>query len=610
MRHYKKFLATFILLLSFTMGWGQKVIFSEDFNSFLTTTTGKALAGGNDGQWSGRIANSSLSSYNDWEVEKASRGYQCIKLGTTTQPGWVVLPALTELEDGCKLTFRAGAWDDAAEHLVVKVEVGTFTKDVAITRAAFADCAVELRGVKSGDRIKISSAQDNKNRFFLDDIVVTAPGEVTPTPQPLSETVLKGLGDLRKQQEGNLWITFDKNDPARVSFIHNSNDVYVADGKGFVRFLDFLPTNKGWHPSIDGRLVGTVLAHYAVKDGLPTLTSIDRTDVRTVLCLTGSGNSKARLTTLAELENKTANAAELVELQGFTIAQEGNKYVAKQDNKQLALTDFFSKKELEKLGVTGQKRFQMTAIVAEDKATVQLYPITLKEEIQMVTLDDDKDCQNILNTHDECTASVKINRQLLANMWNTLCLPFDVEDVATLVGDEEANVHVAELKSYDAQTGTLQFETVQHIEAGKPYLIKLGKTVDFIEATNVILKSKLIPTTVSEDVVFRGCFAPVKFEADDRLHIFLGKDNKLYYPNANHPLRAFRAYFEAKGASFGVQRFSIDNEQFDITAIETLSTDEAIANEQLYDLDGRISTRTKKAPNGLYITREGKKIME
>lgn len=609
MRHYKMLLATLTLLLSATMGWGQKIIFSEDFNSLETTTSGALYTGGNDNQWKGTVAKSTLSSFKDFELGKAYCAYQCIKLGIASQKGWIQLPLLNDLSDGCKLTFRAGAWNDNAEHLKVKVVVGSFEQEVSIKRAEFTNCSVELHNIKAGDRIKITSVQDSKNRFFLDDIVVTAPGETPPPSQPNNPVVLQSLEQLRQQQAGNVWLTFVKDKPAQVSFIHGSNDVYVADKTGFVRFHNFLSNNKGWHLGIDGQLVGTVFAHYEMKDGLPTLTSVPETDVRTVLCLTGSGSGKARLTTIEDLEKNKGRAAELVEVKGFTITKESDKYVAKQNGKQIFLLDYFGKKDLERLGVTGHKRFQMTAIVAETNSSTVLYPITLKEEIEHVTLEDTKDCQSVLNTHDACTASVRIQRQLLANMWNTLCLPFDVEDVTMLFGDE-TNIQVAELKSYDAQSGTLQFETVQHMEAGKPYLVKVNRTIESIEVTNIILKSKLIPTTVSEEVVFQGNFSPKPFETGDRQHIFLGKNNKLYYPSNNHPLRAFRAYFESKGTSLSVQRFSVGDKHYDITAIKALSTDEVLANEQLYDLDGRIISRQKKTQDGLYITRGGKKIIE
>ena len=141
--------------------------------------------------------------------------------------------------------------------------------------------------------------------------------------------------------------------------------------------------------------------------------------------------------------------------------------------------------------------------------------------------------------------------------WNTLCLPFDVEDfISTPL--EGAKVMTLEGTSYSQGTLTIDFVETTSIEAGYPYLIKWRKADDYVNDhqhnlhepvfENVII-SKTSPDacTFGTDVItFKGLYAPLSIgENGDETLLYLGDDNALHYSQNAMDINAFHAYFTA-----------------------------------------------------------------
>ena len=104
--------------------------------------------GGNDDQWSGSIANSSLTSLSGWTLERAYKGKNCIKLGTGSAAGKATTPAIA-VNGVAKLTFRAGAWDKSGESTQIKLSAtgGTLDKSsVDLTKGKFNTYEVTITG--------------------------------------------------------------------------------------------------------------------------------------------------------------------------------------------------------------------------------------------------------------------------------------------------------------------------------------------------------------------------------------------------------------------------------------------------------------------------------
>ena len=134
--------------------------------------------------------------------------------------------------------------------------------------------------------------------------------------------------------------------------------------------------------------------------------------------------------------------------------------------------------------------------------------------------------------------------------------------------------------------------------------------------TNVTLTATEPTATVCGPVTFKGTYAPIAYDAEDRSVLFLGAKNTLYYPLESTHIGAFRAYFQLNGITAG------DPETGAIRSFKLLFGDESqgIASPQvemnhsplgdtkaapLYDLSGRRAHRLSK---GIYI-RNGRKII-
>ncbi|MBP3766890.1 MAG: hypothetical protein J6I31_01235 [Prevotella sp.] len=214
------------------------------------------------------------------------------------------------------------------------------------------------------------------------------------------------------------------------------------------------------------------------------------------------------------------------------------------------------------------------------------------------------------------------------NTWNTLCLPFSVNSLAG-TPLEGADVRTLESSSYDGSTKTLTLNFSESgltaIEAGKPYIFRWTTTSENAinpEFTNVtISKKNYIVTTDCVD--FQGFFDPIQLEADDRTVLYMGSDNKLYWPAASFPVNACRAIFrlqngleadlvtQESGAPLIMMSFG-DSEATSVSDAFGISRDAAAGATGWYTLNGTKvaegDAAAERLPKGVYI-HNGKKVV-
>lgn len=182
----------------------------------------------------------------------------------------------------------------------------------------------------------------------------------------------------------------------------------------------------------------------------------------------------------------------------------------------------------------------------------------------VVTLIDTEDNSTVINEN----AGKQVNAILAGRTlykdgsWNTLSLPFDVEDF-TGTPLEGAKVMTLQGTTYSEGTLTIDFVETTSIEAGYPYIIKWTKADDYVNDNqhnlceplfeNVII-SNTSPdacTTGTDEITFKGLYAPLSIGEDgDKTLLFLGDDNALHYSMKAMDINAFHAYFTAT-ANYG-----------------------------------------------------------
>ena len=238
----------------------------------------------------------------------------------------------------------------------------------------------------------------------------------------------------------------------------------------------------------------------------------------------------------------------------------------------------------------------------------------------------------------DAAASGKIyNRVILANRtlfkdgaWNTLCLPFTVGDPAATDGHhfDGTPLEGADVRelipgesglSQDGTTLTLNFTpatgegAVTKLVAGTPYIIKWASGDDIV---NPVFTGVTISSTTPQDYDFTGgkfvgSYSPVDFTANDKSILYLGAENKLFWPNADMTLGACRAYFKLGDTTASEIFLNFDgDEDGEATKITTTDyTDLTDYDGVWYDLQGRkIANGQKPTAKGLYI-HGGRKIV-
>lgn len=274
----------------------------------------------------------------------------------------------------------------------------------------------------------------------------------------------------------------------------------------------------------------------------------------------------------------------------------------------------------------GYKRY--TATAQWEKATGITYQATDVFEttyINSLTLQDNADNDDLIwQNHDTQVSTVTLSGRTIYRdgKWNTLVLPFDIDDLSgTDLGWIDLDLRTLSASSYDATTKTLKltFTKATKIEAGKPYIIR-SETVHagFIELSAPTFRNVTINATdnsVQTDVVdFIGTYSPIELDASMTDVLYLGKENTLRWPKGNTTLKSCRAAFVLKGAAAGADaaatRFVLDFGDGEVTGIETLERIPVLTGEDsnvFYTLGGRRMTGSQ-LPRGIYINK-GKKVI-
>lgn len=211
--------------------------------------------------------------------------------------------------------------------------------------------------------------------------------------------------------------------------------------------------------------------------------------------------------------------------------------------------------------------------------------------------------------------SVTLKRTMVANEWNTVCLPFavTVEQAKTAFGE---GVKIAALNP-DAATApnVLSFKYVGAMEAGKPYIIKPtkespvdGYTFEGVKTTDgapSVVKTQdgigfvgiYNPVDITDDVQTNSALSDTKCFA-----AFLGDSDRLYKASDKSTTKGFRAYFAIPENTSPAMYIAIDGST---TSINDIHTD-CESDTPTYNLQGqRVNSNCNR---GIYI-KKGKKYI-
>lgn len=444
----------------------------------------------------------------------------------------------------------------------------------------------------------INNPSDNSKLWFTKIVVTLSGGGVQPTvPEVTSLTALKALEPGTKA-----WLTLGRDNPGLIEYVYDANatEAYVRDNSTAIRFYDFLPDDAGWHTNTNGALIGSVLGEYKVVDGMPEFHHVSASIADSILCLDNWQDASARpIENLGDLADDTYRA-DLVEVKEVGITLSGGQYYLTHGSDQLSLSTRFIPDNDIPDNLKGRS-FNITGILGTtNSGESQLYYTSLNEVVPELALDESLSTNSTtIGAYNGRNVNVTVSREMVTGTWNTLCLPFEIDEFSDIVSAAK----LAALTGFDATTNTLEFTSVSSLEAGVPYLVFPEEDVDAITIQGTTIDSQLTP--VSQGVwEFIGIYDPTTLYAGDTSVLFLGTGNTLYYPNVTNDLKAFRAYFRTSSDSSA--NICVDGIS---TGITTATLDGNDGDGRVYNVSGQfVGTQTRDLPKGVYL-RNGNKII-
>lgn len=230
-------------------------------------------------------------------------------------------------------------------------------------------------------------------------------------------------------------------------------------------------------------------------------------------------------------------------------------------------------------------------------------PTSIKIYVDYPIVDLAEESANDLKTLDN--TYVKLNRTLVANKWNTLCVPF-------AISEEEIKANFGEgtlVEKFEAVNGnTVNFADATSIEAGVPYLIKptVAGTAYTFNGKDVIADAP--KTEGNTDVTFKGIYSPTDITKNGTVKAAgVTEDGKVLFVNPDSKTKAFRCFFTiSDNASITPAMLKVSIKGVE-TAINSIVMDNSNATDNaIYNLQGQRVNGNSLA-KGIYI-KNGKKF--
>lgn len=239
-----------------------------------------------------------------------------------------------------------------------------------------------------------------------------------------------------------------------------------------------------------------------------------------------------------------------------------------------------------------------------DKATTDDRMVQLYKKIPStpLTLNDENDNSGLLTDNNRLQTTVKLSRKLLANQWNTFCVPFGID-----IADGKINGIEASVMEYDHTTGnTMEFKEATKIEAGKAYLVKPTADITNPQFDKVTIKNDdPMVSGKADGYSFVGIYNPKTFsDSDQKRVLILASEAKFMRVNNGQRMKGMRAYFTIPaGTKAEVVRLMINNRPTALTEITTTPS----TSEKIFYIDGTYAGSDIKNVKKGFVIKGGKK---
>jgi len=151
-------------------------------------------------------------------------------------------------------------------------------------------------------------------------------------------------------------------------------------------------------------------------------------------------------------------------------------------------------------------------------------------------------------TEEETTYDVQIIRTIKAGMYNTFCLPFEVTSSQCKdIFGSDVKLRTLDEATVEENVLTLNFATASDVYPGTPVLIQTSRDIVNPVFTGVKFTRATPSATTKTHANFTGTFVKTALEANENT-LFLGANNKLYFPTATVDMYGMRGWFVIHGS--------------------------------------------------------------
>lgn len=226
-----------------------------------------------------------------------------------------------------------------------------------------------------------------------------------------------------------------------------------------------------------------------------------------------------------------------------------------------------------------------------------------KQITDQVSLSESTDNAAVISSNKGKIVDVSLSRTLVADKWNTFCVPFDID----LTDGKLNGVEVRVMEFMSVESNIMCFGTTTQIKAGQAYLIKpLNESITNPLLPNVTISNKEPMTSGNGNYSFVGVYSPKSFdEQASKVSLFINGSAKLSRPKANSTMKGMRAYFACASEQAASAQLQLGGE---LTGVASIVSD-VDEDGKIYNLNGVcIGKDVKGLSKGLYI-KNGKKFV-
>lgn len=365
--------------------------------------------------------------------------------------------------------------------------------------------------------------------------------------------------------------------------------------------------NTGLNINQNDILNGTLKATYTIFNGMPELTSCPNTEAITV-----TPCEEAALPKEITLNDLTDNSCDLITVKGVladvsTISEKTiTTIMADGSNNAPQVYDKFTNYE-----IFNNATIDLTGIIIpfEKGATTiaTSFEIAPTNKYDIVYRFSENDITTPVGAVGD--AKVAIERTLSSDYWNTLCLPFSLDEDQIKATFGESTI-ITEFDDVNAEGTVMTFKEATRIEASKPYLFKPANTVKNPVFEGVTITSEgagSVTARTNGNYAFVGTYSKAEM-ATDQSEVFITTSGKLSYPAAGtNTIKGMRAFIQLP-ITANAKAFNL-NIGGEATSIDTIDGGLFNGNATIYNLNGqKMSSDINGLAKGLYIV-NGKKMI-